>query len=186
MTCIVGVVSKDGSIYIGGDSAAVAGYSIVPRKDPKVFIKDGFIFGFTTSFRMGDIIRYSWDIPKIKANQDLDHFMRKDFIDNLRECFIDKGFNQKKDEQDEGGTFLVGFRGRLFEVDCDYQVGESLYPYGAVGCGTDLALGALFVTETLSPEKRVVRALEAAAEFSAGVCPPFNVLCLPYTKSKKK
>jgi len=40
--------------------------------------------------------------------------------------------------QEAGGTFLVGYRGRLFRVDSDYQVGESVNNYCAVGCGADL------------------------------------------------
>ncbi|GAA4716378.1 hypothetical protein [Phytohabitans rumicis] len=48
----------------------------------------------------------------------------------------------------------------------------------AVGCGSDLALGALFATARtrMSPHRRVMVALQAAERFSAGVRGPF--LCL--------
>lgn len=62
MTCIVGLVDK-GSIYMGGDSAGVAGLSVTTRADEKVFLNGPFIMGFTTSFRMGQILRYKFVPP---------------------------------------------------------------------------------------------------------------------------
>ena len=50
MTCIVGVAHK-GAVYIGGDSAAVAGWALTCRADHKVFKNGDFVMGFTTSFR---------------------------------------------------------------------------------------------------------------------------------------
>jgi ATP-dependent protease HslVU (ClpYQ) peptidase subunit len=52
-----------------------------------------------------------------------------------------------------------------------------MYPYAAVGCGESYALGALHAMEpTLSPKKRITRALEAAAFFSNGVTAPFHIM----------
>jgi len=36
MTAICAVVHDD-KVWMGGDSAGVAGYSLIPRSDPKVF-----------------------------------------------------------------------------------------------------------------------------------------------------
>jgi hypothetical protein len=44
------------------------------------------------------------------------------------------------------GPFLVGVRGCLFEVGEAYQVGELAAGYSAVGCGAEIALGALHAT----------------------------------------
>jgi hypothetical protein len=83
MTAIVGLVDA-GSVYIGGDSAGVAGMSMTVRADAKVFRKKRYLFGFTTSFRMGQLIRYSLKVPKVKGN--LDAFMATTFVDALRDC----------------------------------------------------------------------------------------------------
>lgn len=56
MTAIVGLVEK-GNVYIGGDSAGVAGLSISIRGDEKVFKVGPFIMGFTSSFRMRAITK---------------------------------------------------------------------------------------------------------------------------------
>lgn len=63
MTCIVGLKHKD-KVYIGGDSlGANTAFQKTVRADEKVFQKDDMIFGFTSSFRMGQILRYSFFPP---------------------------------------------------------------------------------------------------------------------------
>lgn len=176
MTCIVGLVDK-GRVYIGGDSAGVAGYCLSIRADQKVFVKDGFVFGFTSSFRMGQLIRYKFKPPRRHQDDDLMAYMVTEFVDSLRQCFKDGGFARKNSEEEIGGTFLVGVEGRLFEIEGDYQVGERHIAYAAVGCGDDLAMGAMYATEgsTLTANRRITKALEAAERHSAGVCGPFVV-----------
>jgi hypothetical protein len=58
--------------------------------------------------------------------------------------------------------------------------------YDAVGCGADLALGAMFATEGMAPEQRIHAALAAASTFSAGVAPPFTILKLENEAPKAK
>ena len=70
----------------------------------------------------------------------------------------------------------MGVRGRLFQVDDDYQVGECIAEYNAVGCGRSYALGSLYVTQDLPASVRVLKALEAAQHFSAGVREPFRLM----------
>ena len=79
MTCIVGLL-HDNSVYIGGDSAGVADYSLTVRADEKVFVNDGFIMGFTKSFRMGQLLRYCFKPPPYHPDSDLDEYMVKDFV----------------------------------------------------------------------------------------------------------
>jgi ATP-dependent protease HslVU (ClpYQ) peptidase subunit len=62
MTCIVGMV-ENGKVYIGGDSAGVSGFDYHIREDQKVFQNGDMIFGFTSSFRMGQLLQYSLKIP---------------------------------------------------------------------------------------------------------------------------
>jgi hypothetical protein len=175
VTAIVGLVHH-ATVYIGGDSAGVSGYSMTVRADAKVFTVGPYVMGFTTSFRMGQLIRYSLDAPKPEG--DLDGFMVTTFIDAVRACLKAGGWAKKDNDREEGGTFLVGVHGRLFIVEEDYQVAASTDGYAAVGCGGELALGALYATARtrISPERRVMLALQAAERFSAGVRGPF--LCL--------
>ena len=176
MTCIVGLVDK-GDVYIGGDSAGIAGLSISIRTDEKVFGNGPFIMGFTSSFRMGQLLRYKFSPPAQTVHQGDMEYMVTSFVDACRTCFSQNGFGDK--DATHGGTFLVGYKGNLYTIEADHQVGQTMRPFNAVGCGSDLALGAMYATEGLDPEKRVNLALEAASTFSAGVAGPYVLIKLP-------
>ena len=179
MTCIVGIVKKE-KVYIGGDSAGVDGYSISYRKDPKVFKRGEFIFGFTSSFRMGQLLMFGKElnIRKQKSNEDTYEYMVKVFTKGVRKLFKRGGYMKEKDGGEEGGIFLVGYNGRLFSIFEDFQVGENIDGFDSVGCGGKLALGSLFTTSKLNlkPKERVKMALNAAEKFSGGVSSPFNIV----------
>lgn len=106
MTCIVGYVEKD-NVWIGGDSAGanVSTYEICTRADEKVFKKNGMIFGFTSSFRMGQIIRYCFTPPEQSSKKSDFGYLCSDFIDALIKCFKDKEFATVKDGVVTGGLF---------------------------------------------------------------------------------
>jgi ATP-dependent protease HslVU (ClpYQ) peptidase subunit len=174
VTCIVGV-QHQGRVLIGGDSAGVAGYSINARADSKVFRVGDYVMGFTTSFRMGQLLRYSLHMPE-PDSWDVDRFMATRFVDKVRTALRDGGFMRITNAEEEGGTFLVGIRGHLYAVHDDFQIARTLNGYAAVGCGQDLALGSLHTTRNLSDARaRVTKALEAAAHHSAGVAGPFVI-----------
>jgi ATP-dependent protease HslVU (ClpYQ) peptidase subunit len=174
VTAIAGFV-HEGKVWIGGDSAGTSGWSITIRADQKVFRNDGFLFGFTTSFRMGQLLRYSFAPPGRKEGQDLYAYMVTDFINGIRDCLKLGGFATKDKEAEAGGSFLVGHGGRLFQIDTDYHVGEPADGYDAVGCGNDIAVGALFATKGMEPSKRMEIVLQAAERHSAAVRGPFVV-----------
>lgn len=184
MTCIVGVV-ENGKVWIGGDSAGVGGHISTLRADPKVFRRGDFVMGFTTSFRMGQLLAHVFEPPELRSGQDVYAYMVRDFVPALRQCFSDGGYAGRSSEgRDQGGAFLVAICGRLFCVEPDYQVGESLNGYDACGSGAQLALGALHAGRALKPEARIVAALEAAQHFNITVRAPFIVLCADAAKTE--
>lgn len=173
MTAIVGLVHDD-RVYIGGDSAGVSGWQLTVRADAKVFRNGPYVFGFTTSFRMGQLIRYGLVPPKPPAaGKNLDRFMATVFVDAVRDCLKKGGWAKKDADREEGGDFLAGVNGRLFTVYSDYQVAEAADGYAAVGSGRELAVGALFATPGQKPRKRVALALTCAERHCAGVRGPF-------------
>ncbi|WP_229891220.1 hypothetical protein [Streptomyces mashuensis] len=173
MTVIVGLVHK-GRVHLGGDSAGVCGLRITVRRDPKIFRNGPYAMGFTTSFRMGQLLHHAFKAPRPKGN--MDAFMTTVFVDKLRTCLKNGGWARKDSEQEQAGTFLVGIHGRLFVIHDDYQVAEPADGYAAVGCGNEFALGALHATAELDlkPRRRLALALTAAEYHSAGVSAPFS------------
>lgn len=174
MTCIVGI-TDGATVTIGGDSAGVAGWQVTVRADQKVWAVNGWAFGFTTSFRMGQLLRWSLVPPPVEG--DLERYMATTFIDAVRACLKAGGFAKADNGREEGGEFLVGHAGRLFQVASDYQVGEPAEGVAAVGCGDEFALGAVLAQRPATPAKvRVIRALEIAARCSGAVAGPFHVV----------
>lgn len=181
MTCIVGLVNE-GKVYIGADSAAHSNNDISIRADKKVFINDGFLIGFTSSFRMGQLLKYSFYPPKpsqlVEGDDDtLERFMATTFVDHVRDCLKEGGYAQRQNEAESAGQFFVGHQGRLFGIYEDYQVEQVVAPYNAVGSGLQLALGAMYATEGIGmePKDRITRALGAAEEWTPYVRAPFYV-----------
>jgi hypothetical protein len=182
MTCIV-AIAQGGTVYMGSDHAASDDKSgwILSRKDPKVFKVGQYGIAFTDSFRMGQILQYNWVPPKYtstKTNSGLDKFMRTKFIDSVKQAFKDNGFGTiGGSEEDTGGIFIVGVEGRIFTIDEDFHVGENVVNYMAEGSGGMFALGALHATKNQkNPRMRLKAALEASAEFSMSVAPPFTYI----------
>lgn len=180
MTCIVGCIDKNG-VYIGGDSAAVSeddlSYNIISGS--KVFQKGEFIFGFSSSFRMGQILEHKLRIPNHPKGMDDFKFMVTLFIDSVKKCFQESDYNEMVLDE---GSFLVGYNGKLYAVFSDYQINQPKENFAAMGCGEFFALGAMYATVETDPQKKMEVALNAAVKFSAGVKPPFTFVKLPNKK----
>jgi ATP-dependent protease HslVU (ClpYQ) peptidase subunit len=183
-TCIV-AVKQDGKVWMGADSAASnkEAFKISTRADSKIFIREDavnvkWLFGFTTSYRMGQLIQYMLELPTFdeEASKDPFSFIVKKFIPLLQKCLGENGFQEKEKDRIKGGTFLIGLAGNIFRIAEDYQVATLSVEYDAIGCGEPFALGALFASKDKLPKERIEIALSAAEEFSAGVRGPFVIL----------
>lgn len=177
MTAIVGIT--DGrQVVIGGDSfGGNTTYGCI-RSDPKVFKNGPYVLGFTSSFRMGQVLKYA-GLPDPRGT-DLHKFMSTKFIDGIRRVFKKAGIATMQNQTESCGTFLVGYKNRLFLIADDYQVGESERGYFAIGAGIEVASGALHVLtkhkNNANLRTKVLLALEAAAEHTPTVAGPMTIL----------
>ena len=178
MTCIIGLVDND-KVYIGGDSAGVSSYNISLRNDEKVFTKGDMVFGFTSSFRMGQLLRYKLKIPKQPIGIKDFEYLCGDFMDSVIKCFEDNKFATLNNNVIEGGVFLLGYKSKLYEVQSDFQVSSVAGGFDSCGCGDNYAKGAMRILindKKLKAEEKIIKALEVAEYFSAGVSAPFNIV----------
>lgn len=194
MTCIVGVVdSSVHRVWIGGDSWADNGWVGEVRADRKVFIlpEHEMAIGFTTSYRMGQLVRYRLHLrpQEFKPDIDLDERWRQveewlvtRFVEAVRKTFKDGGYLKKENEREEGGQFLIGYQGQLWQMHDDFQIARSAAGYDAVGSGHEVALGAIHAISReglpvgYAPEGKVRAALDAAVAFSAHVRGPYHLI----------
>jgi hypothetical protein len=182
MTCIVGIAYSN-KVYLGSDSLGsgngVKQVYITPKlvkldifeKRDLTLTKIPLGIGYTTSYRMGDLLRYNFTPPPIEHDEDENEYLVKDFIPELIKCFDDHSFARTKEGTKSGGNFLVGLRKRLFHVQEDFSVLEPSCGYTAVGSGQEFAMGALYAYRRTAtePEKSVVGAIRAATEFCTTV-----------------
>lgn len=174
MTCVVGIVEGE-RVYIGADAAAAEGWEVRESKVAKVFVNGLFTIGYMTSFRMGQILQYQLRVAPQGPEGEMEYLVCT-FVEVVRECLKVYGFSRVENNVEEGGFFLVGYKGRLYEVAGNFQVNSYADGVMAIGCGREYALGALKALETMPARERVVRALEVAAYYSGGVLGPFSVL----------
>lgn len=176
MTLIVGL-EAGGKVHIGGDS--FAGNSLISSTcaKPKVFKVGDFIFGCTTSFRMIQLLQYSIKPPKNVGN-DNEKYLCTKFIDHVRDVFKKGGFLKNNAGKDEGGTFLMGYKGKLYSIHEDFQVNRCLAGYDACGAGYHMALGALFALKgvNMTPKEKLTVALDSGSEHHPYVRPPYVFL----------
>ena len=172
------------TVVIGADSAGinVDNLDVTIRKDEKVFRNKDFVIGCTSSFRMIQLLKYSFNPPKVKGDRDIFEYMCTVFIDEVKRCFKNGGFLQKYEAGDErGGVFLVAYEDRLFKIEGDFQVAEADRGYDACGSGAPYALGSLYSSKNVDVEQVVLESLESASFFNAGVSAPYT-----YYRTKKK
>ena len=196
MTCIIGVLDG-GKVYLGGDSCGSDGYTYEDCCHSKVFKVGDFVIGGTTSFRMLDLLEYSLTLPEGQpfAKADMDKFMRTTFVNAVRKCLKEGGFVRFKDSVEQGGTFLIGYKDKIWRMQDDFSV-ISRFDYDAVGCGAQAAMGSLFTTKDLkvstceeipivgelivndvmSVEDRITLAMKAAESVLVGVKGPFTII----------
>ncbi len=192
MTCIVGL-EHEGKVWMGGDSRAVSGYGhIRDTLDSKVFTRGELIFGNCGYPRQGQILRYNLAIPisptKIENRVDgyIDEYIIGSLIPCIRQSFKDHGWmcdkNGREGTDEDGGPFLIGFRGCLYKVEDNFQALRPSSGFCSIGSGQDYAYGAIETLDLIGshpePERRLEIALLAVEKRDAGVSSPFTILSL--------
>src|SRR3990167_10350179 len=114
MTCIVGL-EHNGKVFMGGDSGGASGWDMRLMTVPKVFRKQSLLIGSTGSIRMGQVIQYAPNLPELAEHPDNYAYLVESFVPFIRSAFKDAGNLKIEDSVEEGGVFLVGIRGEIYE-----------------------------------------------------------------------
>lgn len=182
MTCVA-AIAKGGRVWMAADRYGVdSAFRKSDRADPKVFVKSATkgcpasVWGYTSSFRMGQLLEHTLDMPTLPQRMGVYQWSVVHLIPAIIRCLERGQWITKTSDQISGGQFLVGIRGEILTVETDFQVARTVVNYAAVGCGVDIAMGALYVMAPFKSPVRCLRtAVRAASEFSAGVGPVADV-----------
>lgn len=174
MTCIIGLV-QDGTVYMGCDSAGSNGWTLRAVHNPKIFRVGECLIGYTSSFRMGQILQYHLNLPTRSETESDEQYMFVKFSEAVRGCLKSYGYATIESNKESGGEFLVGYRGHLYTMYSNFALLQHRDNIESVGCAYEVALGAMLALEGMEPEKRIARALEIAGILSNGVLPPYQV-----------
>lgn len=164
---------------MGGDSIAIDdSEDSCLLASPKVFARGSILIGGTGDIRACQILQYRLKIPKQTKGDD-DRWICTTFIDAVREAFRSGGATTQKEGAEVGHKFLLGYRGKVYQVENAFSAFRITRGFDAVGCGAKYAVGALVAASTRikqSPRQRVEMALEAAESCNAGVARPFTII----------
>lgn len=190
MTCVVAIIDRNKNIYMGADSqgTCISTHRKNSLTNKKVFFRDDFLFGFSGSFRMGNLLRHVFEIPEHPESMSIEKYIHTIFIKKIIECFNENNLTRKSEEVISAHAFLVGYKGVVFLIDADFQVSIHDESYMAIGSGSEVALGYLFnhtYFDSMNSEEILINSLWAAEKFNITVGPPFTCLKLNYINGEK-
>lgn len=182
MTVIAAIVEQ-GRVLMGGDSHIADGDRVLRDTSGKVWKTPDMVIGASGSLNAADAVRYGFAFPD-PAEESEDRYMRLTVPSALGVFLGERGL-MREDESKNSRVdlnLLIGWRGRLWEIDQDLTTVETLEPFGAIGSGGTVARTALAcLKDLLPPRERLDQALGLAARYAKNVSGPFAVLEGPDT-----
>ena len=179
MTCIIGI-KHNNEIYIGGDSLASDGNGFCSiYNEPKVFHKDKFLFGYSGSFRVAQILKYNFDIPYHHPDLSDMQYLVGVFIPSLQIILESNNSVKNTDngqEMADDCRLIFSYNNSLYCLHSDYQIEENEDNIISIGMGDTIALGAMYALHDKNTEARIIRSLEIVEKLNSSVRAPFIVL----------
>lgn len=176
MTCIV-AIAENGKVYMGGDSLVSSGGYKRIKREKKVYKVGDFIIGHSGGIRGSNLLKFSLEVPKNNKKDDFEYMVAV-VVPAIRELFKDGGYTSIDNNVEGTDSYLlIGYRGVIYNFYGDFQIDVYLEKFTAMGSGKSYALGALEVLEDkkMSPERKVMRALQVAGKYNSFVGAPYYV-----------
>lgn len=185
MTVIM-AIPVDGKVYMAADGrSTVHDCHVLRATNPGKIVlltkPEPLAIGVTGSQRITQEIAYRWKAPAtLVANTDRALFKLLDSLQ--RHLLSDDVLSKLVGDKDDGtldAEMVLAFRGRTWSVFGDFcALEDTERGFSVLGSAMDVAFGVLAATRGQEPDKRLLMALEAAAEFHTGVGPPWQFVTL--------
>ncbi|MCP4660306.1 MAG: hypothetical protein GY856_33310 [bacterium] len=170
--------TEDQAVIFGADSAAGAGDEIYTLEAAKVFERDGFLFGHCGSRRIAQIVRHCVELPAYpEKSAGVERFLVRELNPAIRRAVEAEGVaGEGRGFLGDKTCILISVQGQIWCIGPDLTVTPE-GPFGAIGSGRMRAYGALHALRAagIKPARRRIElALEATAEYTALVRPPWR------------
>jgi ATP-dependent protease HslVU (ClpYQ) peptidase subunit len=169
MTCIAALVDEKGVGHIACDSLSSYGQLY---KNSKIFEKGNMLIGYTSSYRMGQLLEHSLNMPERKDDQSIENYMYVDFINAVRELLKNNGQMLVDKNIETIGFFLIVTDGSIFKMQDDLSLLEATDGFDACGSGEAYARAVLDLLKkqgNLAPKEMLTVAIDTAAKYVASV-----------------
>ena len=195
MTVVVGFQGNGFSIIAADSRATEESGDMFILANPKVMWdeEEDYVFAICGMTRGGNLLQQGWvppQPPEFTSVEKLDQFMTQIFVPQLRDHFIESGYDGKWDGEaammDSG--FVISVKGIIYPIASDYGWDRDMRNIYTMGSGGPIALGALAalgIDKCKDDEKKakqiIKKAIEIACQWNAFCAPPI-VMEIQYTK----
>ena len=178
MTCIIAFKDTMNNVFLIGDKCGSNGNTKDICVEPKVFHKNGFMIGYTTSFYMGQLLKHVWEVPEKNDSEGVDYYLHNTIRKSLINMFKINNFGEHENGYNIGDFILI-YDSRIFTVYADMQIFEHKY-LSSVGCGDVAARAAIeaYLNSGVSiqPEDMLTSTMEIVSNICCGVSKDYDII----------
>ena len=167
---LVVAIKQGKTIWMGGDSSITFGSETIPGKEPKVFKRDGILYGAVGASSFTNRLRLGFPTPE-RENMSTEEYIHIALMDTLRgfcepEFFYDDGKKCFRSEE-----LLIGMDGHLYQMDAALQIMECPDVF-AIGEGWGRAIEIIIDSKIKDPRKLIRQTIRRLAKKINVVRPP--------------
>jgi len=179
MTLVIAEEEAD-RVIMGADSAAGGREETYTYPELEKIVQRGpYLIGHCGNGRVGQVVNLLVEWPEPPQSGELLPFFAREVVPEIRRAITDAGATQEgRGILGDTTVLLVGLRGKLFIVGADLNVVRSS-GMACIGAGRHHGYGAMHALKAAGVElarQRIELALQAAANYSNYVRPPFRIL----------
>ncbi len=154
MTCVAGIIGKNGDVYMWSDMLASTKDDKWLYQRGKVFEKEDLILWYSGSIRTWQILETKRNVPERTSDQRTREYITSTVVDSIIEV-LEANYVIAYDEKDSGNPntpylskndaseLLIWYRWRLFYIQNDLVVLERVEDFNAIGSGSSAAMSTL-------------------------------------------
>lgn len=179
-TSTIVAAAQDETVWMGADSAVVAGDHVFRSKASSVVKRadetQELLIGITGQIQALNVVRHHLQLPDRKDRDGPEYIYR--FAEALRTVFDGSNLIHTRNQTGEwSGRALVGLEGSLYQIGPRLSMTPMADDFTAIGPGRKYAVGGV---RGLDPGESAVRkALEVAAKHDPSSQKPFTIKRIP-------